>query len=65
MSKVSERLLLKQIETFMCNKPLTKISGFREKYNIQYSLNYVLEKYKNTVDKGKHVGDVFMDLKSL
>ena len=48
MSKVFERLLHKQIETFMSNKPSNKLSGFRKNYNTQYCLPYMLEKWKNT-----------------
>ena len=62
MSKVFERLLHKQIETFMSNKLSHKLSGFRKNYNTQYCLTYMLEKFKNTLEKGKHVGAVFMDL---
>ena len=62
MPKVSERLLYKQIETFMNNKLSIKLSGFRKNYNTQYCLTYMPEKWKNTLDKGKHVGAVFMDL---
>ena len=62
MSKVFERLRHKQIETFMSNKLSNKLSGFRKNYNTQYCLNYMLEKWKNTLDKGKHVGAVCMDL---
>ena len=51
MSKVFERLLYKQIETFMNNKLSIKISGFRKNFNIQYYLTYMLEKSKNTLDK--------------
>ena len=61
-SKVFERLLHKQIETFMSNKLSKKLSGFRKNYKTQYCLTYMLEKWKNTLDKGKHVGVVFMDL---
>ena len=46
----------------MNNKLSIKLSGFRKNYNTQYCLNYMLEKWKNTLDKGKHVGAVFMDL---
>ena len=62
MSKVFKRLLHKQIETFMSNKLSNKLSGFRKNYNTQYCLTYMLEKWKNTLDKGKHFGAVFMDL---
>ena len=61
-SKVFERLLHKQIKTFISNKLSNKLSGFRKNYNTQYCLTYMLEKWKNTLDKGKHVGAVFMDL---
>ena len=46
----------------MNNKLSVKLSGFHENYNTQYCLTYVLEKWQNTLDKGKHVGAVFMDL---
>ena len=62
MSKVFERLLHKQTETFMSNKLSNKLSGFRKNCNTQYCLTYMLEKWKNTLDKGKHGGAVFMDL---
>ena len=62
MSKVFERLLYKQIEIFMNNKVSLKLSGVRKNYNTQYCLTYMLEKWKNTLDKGKHVGAVFMYL---
>ena len=58
MSKVFERLLHKQIET-LSNKISNKLSGFRKNYNTQYCLTYMLEKKKNTLNKGKHVGTVF------
>ena len=62
MSKVFERLLHKQIETFMSNKLSNKLSGFSKNCNTQYCLTYMLEKWKNTLGKGKHVGAIFMDL---
>ena len=62
MSKVFERLLYKQIETFMNNKLSIKLSGFHKNYNTQHCLAYMLEKWKSTLDKGKHIGAVFIDL---
>ena len=62
MSKVFERLVYKQTETFINNKLSINLSGFRKNYNTQYCLTYMPEKWKNTLDKGKHVGAVFMDL---
>ena len=46
----------------MNNKLSIKLSGFRKNYNTQYCLTYMLEKWKNTLDKGKHIDAVFMDL---
>ena len=62
MSKVFERLLYKQIETFMNNKLSIKSFDFRKNYSTQYCLTYMLEKWKNTLNKGKHIGSVFIDL---
>ena len=62
MSKVFERLLYKQIENFMSKKVSSKFCGFHKNYSIQYSLIYILEKWKSLLNKGKHVATVFMDL---
>ena len=62
MSKVFERLLYKQIETFTNNKLSVNLFNFRKNYSTQYCFSYMLEKCKNTLYKGKHVGSVFMDL---
>ena len=62
MSQVFERLLHTQIKTFKSNKLSFKLSGFRQNYNTQYCLTCILEIWKNTLVKGKHVGVVFMDL---
>ena len=39
-----------------------KLCGFRKNYNTQYYLTFMLEKWKNTLDKYKHFGAAFMDL---
>ena len=46
----------------MSNKLSKKLSGFRKNCNTQYCLTYMLEKWKNTLEEGKHVGAVFMYL---
>ena len=46
----------------MRNKLLIRLCGFRKNYNTQYCLTYMLEKWKNILNNGKHVGAVFMDL---
>ena len=45
----------------MSNKLSIKLSGLRKNSNTQYCLTYMLEKWKNTLAKCKHVGAVFMD----
>ena len=62
MCKAFEKLLYKQIETFMSNKLSTKFFGFRKNYNTQYSLTLYARKWKNTLGKGKNVSAVLMDL---
>ena len=61
MSKVFERLLQKHIETFMNNKLSIKLFGSRKNYNTQYCLTFILEKWKNILEKGKYFGAVFVD----
>ena len=55
VSKVFERLLHKKIETFMSNKLSKKLSGICKNYNTQYCLTYMLEKWKNRLDKEKNM----------
>ena len=50
-----------KIEKFMSKKRLPKLGCFRKNYNTQYSLNYMLETRKSTLDKGKH-GCSFINL---
>ena len=46
----------------MSKKLSNKLCGVRDNYNTQYSLIYMLEKWKNTLNKGKHVRATFMYL---
>ena len=46
----------------MNNKLSIKLCGFRKNYNTQYYLTYMLEKWKNTLEKYKYFGAAFMDL---
>ena len=63
MSKDFEKLLYIQTEIFVSNKLSTKLSDVQKNFNTQYCLTYMkkLEK-KKTLDNGKHVVAVFMDL---
>ena len=63
MSKVFERLIYKQIDNFIKYKLSVKLCGFRKNHNTQYSLIIsMLERWKASLDKGKYVGAIFMDL---
>ena len=53
MSKVFERILYKQIDTFMTTKFFPYLCGFRKNHNAQYSLLRMIETRKKYLDKGK------------
>ena len=53
MSKVFERILYKQTETFMTTKFSPCLSGFRKNHNAQYSLLKMIKTWKKHLDKGE------------
>ena len=53
MSKVFERSLYKQIDTFMTTKFSPYLCGFRKKHKAQYSLLKIIERGKNIWVKEK------------
>ena len=60
--KVTERVMYIQIENFKENKLSKLLTGFRKNHSTQYCLVNMLEKWKNTLDKGGFVSAIFMDL---
>ena len=62
MSKVFERIIYSQIDAFMLDKLLNLLTGFRKKHSTQHCLMYILENWKNMLDKGGYVCAMFMDL---
>ena len=62
LSKVFERILYKQIDSFMKNKFSPYLCGFRKNHNAQYSLLKMIENWKKQLDNGEKVGVIFMDL---
>ena len=62
LSKVFERILYKQIDSFMKNKFSPYLCGFRKNHNAQYSLLKMIENWKKQLDNGEKVGAIFMDL---
>ena len=51
-----------QIESFMEDKLSKLLTGFRKNHSTQHFLTNMLEKWKNTLDKGGFVCAMFMDL---
>ena len=51
-----------QIENFMEDKLSKLLTGFRKNHSTQHCLVNMLEKWKNTLDKGGFVCAIFMDL---
>ena len=62
ISKVFEKLLLKQIMPFIQPKLSNLLCGFREGYSSQDALFRVIEQCRRTLDKAGKVGMVLMDL---
>ena len=51
-SKVFERIMYMQIDTFMRDKLSKLLTGFRKNHSTQHCLMSMLEMWKNTLDKG-------------
>ena len=62
VSKVFERIMYMQIDTFMRDKLSKLLTGFRKNHSTQHCLMSMLEMWKNTLDKGGYVSAIFMDL---
>ena len=62
MSKVFERIMYTQIESFMEDKLSKLLTGFRKNRSIQHCLINMFEKWKNTLDKDDFVCAMFIDL---
>ena len=62
VSKVIERIMYTQIESFMEDKLPKLLTGFRKNHSTQHCLINMLEKWKNTLDKRGFVCAMFIDL---
>ena len=62
VSKVFERIMYMQIDTFMRDKLSKVLTGYRKNQSIQHCLMSMLEMWKNTLDKGGYVSAIFMYL---
>ena len=57
-----ERILYKQIGSFMKNKFSPYLCGFRKKQNAQYSLLKMIENWKKQLENDEKIRVIFMDL---
>ena len=62
VSKVFERIIYKQINTYMEDKLSKYLTGFRKSHGTQHLLVTMLEKWKKAVDNGEYVSALFLDL---
>ena len=62
LSKVFERIIYKQIKSYMGDKLTKCLTGFRKSHGTQHSLLTMLEKWKRGIDNGANVPALFMEL---
>ena len=62
MSKIILRIMYIQIKNFMEDKLSKLLTGFRRKHSTQHCLVNMLQKWKNTLDKGGFVCAILMNL---
>ena len=62
LSKIFEGILCGQMSRFFDNFLSEQQCSFRKGYNVQHCLFNLLEKWGNTVDKGKSFGALLTDL---
>ena len=65
ISKVFERILYKQIDTFMTTKFSPYLCGFRKNHDAQYLLLKMIETWKKHFDEGEKIGVILMDLSKI
>ena len=63
ISKMFERFLFEQIETFSVKILSPKLCGFRKSYSTQHALLNLLKNWLKTLDKSGVIGTVLMDLR--
>ena len=62
MSKVLEKLILRQMTPFLRKILDPRIAAYRQGYSCQYVLLRLVEDWKRALENRKHVGAVLMDL---
>ena len=62
LSKVYERVMFDDINTFMSSRMSPLLSGFRSRYSTQHALISMIHKWHRELDSGSYVGAILMDL---
>ena len=62
MSKYFERIIYKQIDTYVGEKLSKCLTGFRKSHGTQHLLATMHEKWKKACHKGEYVSALFLDL---
>ena len=62
VSRVFERIIYSQTDAFIQNKLQNLLPGFRKNHSTQHCLMYMLEIWKDMLNKGGYVCTMFMDL---
>ena len=62
VSKVFERIMLKQINKYMDNKLSPILGGYKKDYSCQHSLLRLIEKWKTCLENKGIIGTVLIDL---
>ena len=62
LSKVLERLMQKQINSFITNYLSDLLCGYRQSFSTQYVLTKLIENWRQSLDRRGYSGAVLMDL---
>ena len=61
LSKVMEKLIYSQINTYISDKFSKNLTGFRKNHNTQHVLLNMIENWKIDLNKRNKIGTIFMD----
>ena len=62
VSKVFEKLIYSQINTYMSDKFSKYLTGFCKNHNTQHALLNMIENWKGNLNKGNKIGSISIDL---
>ena len=62
LSKVFEKLIYSQINTYMSDKFSKYLTAFRKNHNTQHVFLNIIENWKSNLNEGNKIGAIFMNL---